>query len=887
MKLLFNTFLCLVFSSSLVLAQTSKTINKDKSERKKETLSLSKYENLKSQGKLSRDIDYTVTYPEKPIDLSSARTLPPATTFSSASGVLVSPPCSYVPTDDFLTPFGGDVFFDDSPPNGPFEVQIPFEFCFYGETYTSFFINNNGNITFENSFNTFTAQSFPAAGIPPMIAPFWGDVDTGSDINPLGQVRYNVYSDYAIVSWDTVAVFPENGALRNTFQVIISDGVSTVCPPGNNIIFIYGDMQWTTGTASGGAGGFGGTPATVGVNRGDGADYIQLGLFDAPGTNYDGPFGTVDQVSFLDDNVFFFNTCLQPGAENNIAPLSIGAPICDTITVCVGSTFDLDFNFIPVEPDQTVDAVLQTTGISGLVIDAITPGTQCNVVGSFTGTVDNIGYNTVLFEATDNGTPAANYIMALTFQVIESGFVPEILGVTSICAGEPTTLSVGGGQYDEYGWSPNGEASPTIEVTEPGEYQVTVIIDGCLGTSDPITVTEQEVPVPVITGDDGVCGDNLAQIYTTEEFNSYQWSNFNNTDTASVGPGTYIVTVTNEFGCAGTSEPFTVDAFATIVPVINGNDHVCFEQLNVLSTEDSYATYLWSTSATDSTVEVGAGTYTVFVEDEFGCNGTSEPFTIAQSTPLAEVNDIIPFCLGDTIIISGAGNYASYEWLDVNNETIGTEQTLAWTGDTLTLVVTDEFGCISSVEFEIPATALPVAAFSANPATPVVLLPDALIQYNDVSSSTEGDPVNFWYYLIEPADGSWTENDDTFESIEQNPLIQYPDTGLYFITQTVISELGCVDTVKTSLYVIDNPFVPNVFSPNGDGFNDFLKIPFLNGYPSNEVLIFNRWGKKVYESKDYNNDWDGENLPSGTYFYVVSAPTLSQTLKGSITLIRD
>jgi gliding motility-associated-like protein len=87
--------------------------------------------------------------------------------------------------------------------------------------------------------------------------------------------------------------------------------------------------------------------------------------------------------------------------------------------------------------------------------------------------------------------------------------------------------------------------------------------------------------------------------------------------------------------------------------------------------------------------------------------------------------------------------------------------------------------------------------------------------------------------------------------------------------------------------VIDNPYVPNAISPNGDGFNDFLKIPFLNGYPQNLVVIFNRWGKKVYEATDYKNDWDGENLPSGTYFYVVTAPTLNQELKGSITLFKD
>jgi hypothetical protein len=62
-------------------------------------------------------------------------------------------------------------------------------------------------------------------------------------------------------------------------------------PNGNNVAFCYGDMQWTTGSASqGGTGGFGGVPSTVGVNKGDGTNFIQIGRFDASQVHaYDGP----------------------------------------------------------------------------------------------------------------------------------------------------------------------------------------------------------------------------------------------------------------------------------------------------------------------------------------------------------------------------------------------------------------------------------------------------------------------------------------------------------------------------------------------------------------------------------------------------------------------
>jgi gliding motility-associated-like protein len=102
-----------------------------------------------------------------------------------------------------------------------------------------------------------------------------------------------------------------------------------------------------------------------------------------------------------------------------------------------------------------------------------------------------------------------------------------------------------------------------------------------------------------------------------------------------------------------------------------------------------------------------------------------------------------------------------------------------------------------------------------------------------------------------------------------------------------ISQLGCVDTVQYTIDVFDEPYVPTAISPNGDGVNDFLKIPFLSGYPENEVYIYNRWGKRVYEATNYKDDWAAENLPSGTYFYVVTAPTLEMPLKGALNVFKE
>lgn len=87
-----------------------------------------------------------------------------------------------------------------------------------------------------------------------------------------------------------------------------------------------------------------------------------------------------------------------------------------------------------------------------------------------------------------------------------------------------------------------------------------------------------------------------------------------------------------------------------------------------------------------------------------------------------------------------------------------------------------------------------------------------------------------------------------------------------------------------------NPLIiPNAFTPNGDGVNDTFVIPGLDTYTQNEIVIINRWGNNVYEKKNYQNDWTGNGLPEGTYFYVLKVFTeggVWDSYKGYVTLLR-
>ncbi|QBQ40836.1 T9SS type B sorting domain-containing protein [Sphingobacterium psychroaquaticum] len=84
--------------------------------------------------------------------------------------------------------------------------------------------------------------------------------------------------------------------------------------------------------------------------------------------------------------------------------------------------------------------------------------------------------------------------------------------------------------------------------------------------------------------------------------------------------------------------------------------------------------------------------------------------------------------------------------------------------------------------------------------------------------------------------------------------------------------------------------IPNVFTPNGDGLNDYFRIVGLSLFPGRRLTIYNRWGNNVYRSEQYENDWGGSGLLEGTYFYVLELTDetgRSSTYKGAVLIIRD
>ena len=305
------------------------------------------------------------------------------------------------------------------------DFSLGFTFSFYGSDYTDAFINNNGNLTFGSLFGAFTATGFPDVG-PMMIAPFWADVDTGtpgvsSDLELLGHVwQKSVSANTVAVTWDQVGYFNDASDKLNTFQVLLSDGLNEDMGVGNNVCFCYADMQWTTGDASGGTAGFGGTPATAGANRGDGTDFFQIGRFDHAGADYDGPDGAVDGVDFLDGKgagvaaPFCFNT-----SGSNIPPIAVGFPTDDELRVGCDEVIELDLDFLSPEGNQTTNVVVNDPDgaqAAGLVI-TITPGNPATVELDWAVDPTDEGTYVLTFTATDDFDPAGETERTLTIVV--------------------------------------------------------------------------------------------------------------------------------------------------------------------------------------------------------------------------------------------------------------------------------------------------------------------------------------------------------------------------------------------------------------------------------------------------------------------------------------
>lgn len=170
----------------------------------------------------------------------------------------------------------------------------------------------------------------------------------------------------------------------------------------------------------------------------------------------------------------------------------------------------------------------------------------------------------------------------------------------------------------------------------------------------------------------------------------------------------------------------------------------------------------------------------------------------------------------------------------------------------------------------------------------------ATIPQNVSYESISGEYIGQVAYNANTREVTWLPGDMVPNQSELLTInVRAENEGLASQLATVSARLtdsNPADNQSTASVEIIALKIPNTFTPNGDGINDFFEIRGLELFPENRIVIFNRWGNEVYKANPYKGDWNGNGLNEGTYYYVFEARLQSgrwQTFKGYITLIRN
>lgn len=464
---------------------------------------------------------------------------------------------------------------------------------------------------------------------------------------------------------------------------------------------------------------------------------------------------------------------------------------------------------------------------------------------------------------------------------------PILAGGGTFCEGDPFSLTMTAAPFGQYNWiGPNftfftGQiiAPPSIP-SSSGAYAGFYAVGSC--QSDPDTINLQVNPRPEaeIGLNDTICGVTTVTLNPGLSQPDYQylWQDGSTDSTLTINnSGIFSVTIVNSFNCSVSD---TVSIFFSPLPnpvTIAGDTVICEgESFSFGFIPQAGADYAWTGPngfvTSGSTVNIidaqtgGSGVYTVQPSLN-GCVIPPSSVTInIYENPIVSVSDTVACGQNSTVLVDAKEGFATYSW---SNDAV--TQTASFGPGTHFVTVTNSFGCAATDTFTV-GTGGPTAQFVINPSNAAVVNTNVSFEDQSVSS---GSPISSW---------SWTNNQNNFSNI-QNPVVTYADPGVFTITLTVVDENGCADSTSQSYTVTSDLSIPNSFTPNGDGFNDFFVIKGLQAYPNSDIVIYNRWGNEVYASSSYQNNWGAENHPDGVYFFVLKLNN-GETLKGDITVIR-
>ncbi|MCW5907907.1 MAG: PKD domain-containing protein [Chitinophagales bacterium] len=495
-----------------------------------------------------------------------------------------------------------------------------------------------------------------------------------------------------------------------------------------------------------------------------------------------------------------------------------------------------------------------------------------------------------------------------------------------VCTGQNSTVTYTGTApaNANYTWnfdgativSGSGQGPYTVNWTSSGVKNLTLTVDdnGCVSPPGSATVTVNDIPVSDAGADVSFCSGNNVQIGTAPNPSyTYLWqpaTGLNNTSAANptvtltnttnvAAVSNYTVT-TSANGCSST-DVVTVTVNPLPAPVINTPAGQCLTGNSFAFTASgnftSNAVFMWdfgafatpSTSASQNQTVTfsSAGSFPVsLMVTQNGCTGNASGS--ATVYPMPTVNFIadtligcenFPVCFTDISVSTSPSNF---QWSFGDGGT-ATSQNPCYTFVapgvyTVSLNLTSANGCAGSVTYPnlIAVIANPVAGFTVEPT--VIQLPES----NTVITNLSQNAASYlWQYDIAGT------------STDAVPQITFTTAGVFPIVLYAYNQLGCVDSVQKTVTVIPPEafYIPNVFTPNGDGNNDLFHIFAQEGVEVLEFQVFNRWGEKVHDNlSPWNGTYKGQPCPPGVYVYVFNLKLASGYTglirKGSVTLLR-
>ena len=487
---------------------------------------------------------------------------------------------------------------------------------------------------------------------------------------------------------------------------------------------------------------------------------------------------------------------------------------------CQGiTTFDVTLFPLPI-----VDLGPEITlcGASEHILQANNPGNSVSWSTGATGqqlTVTNSGTYGITV-TTPDGCSATDDVQ-VTFNTLPI----DVLQDQIACVSSPPQLDAGN-VGSTYLWS-TGATSQIITPTSSGVYTVTVISSAdCSATFD-AEVTLTPVVDVTLPNDTSICSGAEVVLDAGNGSSGILWSTGATTPTITVqAEGTYGVTVTN--GPCSASDAIAITLLDGPVNTL-ADGSSCADTPVDLDAGNPGSSYLWSTGETTQSIVAGSsGAYSVAVTLASGCSAEFAANITLVPPPVVELGADTVLCEGQVLQLDAGNPGSSYLWnTGTTNRRLNVRQPGSFS------VTVDNGHCTRSDAINVlfnptPARMATRQHFACLDEPPGVVHLDA------------GNPG---------AEFLWSTGGPT-------QVIGARSYGWYSVDITNIYACSMRDSVLVSEYCTSTIYVPNTFTPDGDGLNDVF-IPVGKNIAAMQLLIFDRWGTLLFESNDPSMGWDG------------------------------